>query len=135
MITVAWPGQPWLDRKLREGDTLLVSGRVKFFHGRQLQPREYIVLERGVGGESASSTDTELESGMVFVSYPASEDVPQWVLRSVFDKNLTEMLTWADDDEYVTPRMQAEHGLPRLCLLYTSPSPRDKRQSRMPSSA
>ena len=25
--------------------------------------------------------------------------------------------------------------LPRSCLLYTSPSPRDKRQSRMPSSA
>ena len=108
MITVAWPGQPWLDRKLREGDTLLVSGRVKFFHGRQLQPREHIVLERGVDGESA------LKSGMIFVSYPASEDVPQWVLRSVFDKNLTEMLTWADDDEYVTPRMQADHGLPGL---------------------
>ena len=29
-----------------------------------------------------------------------------------------------------------EHkGLPKFCLLYTSPSPRDKRQSRMPSSA
>ena len=26
-------------------------------------------------------------------------------------------------------------GLTRVCLLYTSPSPRDKRQSRMPSSA
>ena len=26
-------------------------------------------------------------------------------------------------------------GLDRICLLYTSPSPRDKRQSRMPSSA
>ena len=26
-------------------------------------------------------------------------------------------------------------GLFRICLLYTSPSPRDKRQSRMPSSA
>ena len=25
--------------------------------------------------------------------------------------------------------------LPYICLLYTSPSPRDKRQSRMPSSA
>ena len=25
--------------------------------------------------------------------------------------------------------------LPKVCLLYTSPSPRDKRQSRMPSSA
>ena len=30
-----------------------------------------------------------------------------------------------------------EHGIPTAvpCLLYTSPSPRDKRQSRMPSSA
>ena len=26
-------------------------------------------------------------------------------------------------------------ALVRICLLYTSPSPRDKRQSRMPSSA
>ena len=26
-------------------------------------------------------------------------------------------------------------GEPGTCLLYTSPSPRDKRQSRMPSSA
>ena len=26
-------------------------------------------------------------------------------------------------------------GMPSHCLLYTSPSPRDKRQSRMPSSA
>ena len=26
-------------------------------------------------------------------------------------------------------------GKPKVCLLYTSPSPRDKRQSRMPSSA
>ena len=27
------------------------------------------------------------------------------------------------------------HALSDVCLLYTSPSPRDKRQSRMPSSA
>ena len=32
-----------------------------------------------------------------------------------------------------TQYMQARHY--RSCLLYTSPSPRDKRQSRMPSSA
>ena len=29
----------------------------------------------------------------------------------------------------------AAHALPRSCLLYTSPSPRDQRGSRMPSSA
>ena len=28
-----------------------------------------------------------------------------------------------------------ENAHPHICLLYTSPSPRDKRQSRMPSSA
>ena len=27
------------------------------------------------------------------------------------------------------------HAVSQTCLLYTSPSPRDKRQSRMPSSA
>ena len=35
-------------------------------------------------------------------------------------------------------RELSTHGIPnnlRACLLYTSPSPRDKRQSRMPSSA
>ena len=28
-----------------------------------------------------------------------------------------------------------QHAIDQVCLLYTSPSPRDKRQSRMPSSA
>ena len=32
-------------------------------------------------------------------------------------------------------RIDREHGRLDICLLYTSPSPRDKRQSRMPSSA
>ena len=30
---------------------------------------------------------------------------------------------------------QISYALLQICLLYTSPSPRDKRQSRMPSSA
>ena len=32
-------------------------------------------------------------------------------------------------------RIAAVYGGAKICLLYTSPSPRDKRQSRMPSSA
>ena len=35
----------------------------------------------------------------------------------------------------VLPGAAAGAGLSLACLLYTSPSPRDKRQSRMPSSA
>ena len=34
-----------------------------------------------------------------------------------------------------SPPQQQAPPKPRSCLLYTSPSPRDKRQSRMPSSA
>jgi hypothetical protein len=44
MIEVSWPGQPFLDRTIGKGDVLLVSGNVRFFHGRQLQPREYVNL-------------------------------------------------------------------------------------------
>ena len=33
----------------------------------------------------------------------------------------------------IVDRLPVSHG--KVCLLYTSPSPRDKRQSRMPSSA
>ena len=35
----------------------------------------------------------------------------------------------------ITPTMELEMAEALACLLYTSPSPRDKRQSRMPSSA
>ena len=34
-----------------------------------------------------------------------------------------------------TVRLRTSSSLPRACLLYTSPSPRDMRRSRMPSSA
>ena len=34
-----------------------------------------------------------------------------------------------------TPLVQNYSVMDHFCLLYTSPSPRDKRQSRMPSSA
>ena len=41
--------------------------------------------------------------------------------------------------DYVRQATQSEHPRSKVqyssCLLYTSPSPRDKRQSRMPSSA
>ena len=32
-------------------------------------------------------------------------------------------------------RVKSRHGTKTGCLLYTSPSPRDRQQSRMPSSA
>ena len=45
-------------------------------------------------------------------------------------------LAHSTKSELTAGLMHAEHNLKAdSCLLYTSPSPRDKRQSRMPSSA
>lgn len=104
MITCAWPGQPWLDRKIRKGDLLLVTGPVKFFHGRQLQPREFTLLGReGEEGENEAP-------GTIFVSYPASEEVPQWVLRRVFDLNLEWLLNQVEVEEYLDAGERGEAG-------------------------
>ena len=108
MITCSWPGQPWLERRLKEGDVLLVTGPVKFFHGRQLQPRDFTVLARGVEGVQTP------DRGTIFVSYPASEDIPQWILRKLFDQNLDALLLQAEEDEYLTARERAELSLPSL---------------------
>lgn len=74
-ITVAWPGQPWLDRKLDEGDVILATGPVRFFHGPQLQPREFTVLHRARDRERGDDPGPAAR-GAIFVSYPASEEVP-----------------------------------------------------------
>ena len=42
---------------------------------------------------------------------------------------------FSEDDELDEWGALFGESLGRICLLYTSPSPRDKRQSRMPSSA
>ena len=37
IIEASWPGQPFLDRTISRDDILLLSGPVRFFHGRPLQ--------------------------------------------------------------------------------------------------
>ena len=41
----------------------------------------------------------------------------------------------ANEREVFRAELDVQSGLPRICLLYTSPSPRDGLLSRMPSSA
>jgi ATP-dependent DNA helicase RecG len=120
MITCAWPGQPWLDRRIHEGDRLLVTGPVRFFHGRQLQPREFTVVARASHDEARADEAQSLPAGTIFVSYPASEEVPQWVLRRVFDSNLDVLLPLADEDEYLRPADREALGLPGLAEALTA---------------
>ena len=54
----------------------------------------------------------------------------------------TNIIFYLSDDQdlfdygvYGNPKVETSNADLLACLLYTSPSPRDKRQSRMPSSA
>src|ERR671932_2100940 len=83
MIEVSWPGQPFLDRTIEKGDVLLLSGTVRFFHGRQLQPREFVNLgaeEEGTAG------------GRVLSVYPATEGLSFKQIRTLVDAHLEALL-------------------------------------------
>jgi ATP-dependent DNA helicase RecG len=103
MIEVAWPGQPFLDRTIAKGDLLLVSGSVRFFHGRQLQPREFVNL----GDESE-----ELAEGMVLSVYPATEGLSFKVIRGIIDAHLDELLALVT--EYLPGDVLRSAALPSI---------------------
>ena len=84
MIEASWPGQPFLDRTINKGDALLVTGNVRFFHGRQLQPREYINLGPDDDGPTAQ--------GRVLSVYPATEGLSFKLIRSIIDTHLDALL-------------------------------------------
>src|SRR5881394_2622222 len=90
MIEAAWPGQPYLDRTIQKGDTLLVSGTVRFFHGRQLQPRGFINL----GGEDDAEEGPS--QGRVLSVYPATEGLSFKVIRSIIETHLDGLLALID---------------------------------------
>src|ERR1700675_3480142 len=71
MIEVSWPGQAYLDRVIEKHDVLLVTGTVRFFHGRQLQAREFVNL-----GAEAEGTS----QGRVLAVYPTTEGLSVKVL-------------------------------------------------------
>jgi ATP-dependent DNA helicase RecG len=108
-ITCAWPGQPWLERRIREGDQLLVTGPVKHFHGRQLHPREFTLVSRAKEGAGADES-----GGTIFVAYPAVDEVPQWVLRRIFRANLPWLLEQIPEEEYLDAGTRRDLGLPDL---------------------
>ena len=63
-----------------------------------------------------------------------------WNNNSVFDKSIADPLRPENFTFYEGPPSAngmpgIHHVIARTCLLYTSPSPRDRQKSRMPSSA
>ena len=86
MIEVSWPGQPFLDRVIDKQDVLLVTGTVRFFHGRQLQAREFVNL-----GAEAADTSTGSGAGRV----PDDRRAVGQGARSPLDQHLDTLLPLA----------------------------------------
>ena len=103
MIEVSWPGQPFLDRTIDKGDTLLVTGSVRFFHGRQLQPREFVNL-----GDDDSAT----AKGRVLSVYPATEGLSFKLIRSIVDTHLDGLLRQVA--EYLPADVLRDAGVPGI---------------------
>src|SRR5256885_1258392 len=74
VLECAWPGQPFLERQIKAGQLLLVTGPVRYYHGRQLVPREFIVL---------SEEGEEPDRGLVLPVYPATEGLTHRQIRGL----------------------------------------------------
>jgi ATP-dependent DNA helicase RecG len=105
VLECVWPGQAFLDRTIAIGQTLLVSGPVRFYHGRQLAPREYVILGDGQG-------DDPLAAGRVLPVYPATEGLSHKIIRSLIERHLDSLIALADDP--VPPAIRSEAGLAPL---------------------
>ncbi|MEO8194013.1 MAG: ATP-dependent DNA helicase RecG [Gemmatimonadales bacterium] len=103
IIEASWPGQPFLDRVISKDDTLLLSGSVRFFHGRQLQPREYVNL---------GSDPTGLAEGRVLSVYPATEGLSFKVIRGIIESHLDPLLHLVR--EYLPGDLVRQSALPSL---------------------
>lgn len=106
LIECAWPGQPFLDRVIQRGDLLLLRGPVRFYHGRQLQPREHEILARE--GEEADA------AGAVFPIYPATEGLTQRQVRKIIGDNLDDLLAMVPADDVLPPLLAQAARAPSL---------------------
>ena len=88
--------------------------------------------ELGVSCVTIDSHIKKMESSGVITGYTVTlgaeefrHNVSGWILINVS----------GNEEEDIISQMTMMPEISRLCLLYTSPSPRDREKSRMPSSA
>ncbi len=84
LLECGWPGRPFLERQIQKGLLVLASGPIRHFHGRQLQPREWLIL----GGED----DEAPARGRILPVYRATEGLTVRQLRHLLDQHLSSLL-------------------------------------------
>ena len=105
LLECAWPGRPFLERQIKKGQLLLVTGPVRYYHGKQLVPREFIVL-------AEPDDASESNPGLVLPVYPATEGLTHRQIRALVQQHLNELLPLVTDPHPATFR--ASHDLIEL---------------------
>jgi ATP-dependent DNA helicase RecG len=108
LLECAWPGQAFLDRTIEVGQILLVAGPIRFYHGRQMAPREYVVLAEA----DAEDAGELLARGKVLPVYPATEGLSHRLIRGLVDRHL-EPLVALTPELLPAPALQSL-GLPGI---------------------
>ena len=106
LLECAWPGRPFLERQIKKGQLLLVTGPVRYYHGKQLVPREFIVLAEPGEGEGTG------DSGLVLPVYPATEGLTHRQIRALVQQHLDALLPLVSDPH--PPAFRAAHNLIEL---------------------
>jgi ATP-dependent DNA helicase RecG len=109
-LECAWPGQPFLERQIVSGQVLLVTGPVRYYHGRQLVPREFLVL--------ADESEAAPERGLILPVYPATEGLSHKQIRGLLQQHLDALLTLVVDPHPAA--LRAATGVPDLKAALTA---------------
>jgi ATP-dependent DNA helicase RecG len=83
-VECAWPGQPFLERQIVPGLLLLVTGPVRYYHGRQIVPREFLIL--------AGAQEAAPDRGLILPVYPATEGLSHKQIRLLIQQHLDHLL-------------------------------------------
>jgi ATP-dependent DNA helicase RecG len=89
VLECAWPGQPFLERQIKQGQLLLVTGPMRYYHDRQLVPREFVILSDG--------GDEDQDRGVVLPVYPATEGLTHRQIRALVHQHLDALLALVMD--------------------------------------
>lgn len=102
ILECSWPGQAFLDRTIKEGQLLLVTGPVRFYHGKQILPRELVIL-----GDADNPA-----TGQVIPVYPATEGLSAGMIRKLIRRHLESALPLMTD--LLPGDLREGFGLPPL---------------------
>lgn len=108
LLECVWPGQAFLDRSIEIGQILLVAGPVRFYHGRQMAPREHVVLAEADSEEAREV----LPKGKVLPVYPATEGLSHRLIRGLVQRHLDQLVVLTP--EVLAPAILKEMDLPAI---------------------